>query len=149
MNVPHVDHLLVALDGSAVGWHAWEQAVVLARGMGAQLTALHVAVPVQPRNPMSRAEHWQVMAEARAQGARLLDQAQALAGDLVPCATELHTGDPVDAICRRAEELAADLIVVGNRGLGTLDRFLLGSVSTAVARRAPCSVLIVRRRERG
>jgi nucleotide-binding universal stress UspA family protein len=89
------------------------------------------------------------VAEARAQGTELLDRAQALAGGLVPCATELHSGDPVDVICRRGEELTADLIVVGNRGLGTLDRFLLGSVSTAVVQRAPCSVLIVRRREPG
>ena len=70
------------------------------------------------------------------------------AGSVVSCSTELHAGDPADVICRRARELDADLIVVGSRGLGTLDRFLLGSVSAAVAQRAPCSVLVVRPRGR-
>jgi hypothetical protein len=38
----------------------------------------------------------------------------------------------------------ADRVVLGTRGLGGLDRLLLPSVSAAVVRRAPCSVLIVR-----
>jgi nucleotide-binding universal stress UspA family protein len=38
----------------------------------------------------------------------------------------------------------ADLIVIGSHGRKGLDRFLLGSVSEAVARHAPCSVQIVR-----
>ena len=38
----------------------------------------------------------------------------------------------------------ADLIVVGNRGLTGIRRFLLGSVSSKVSEHAPCSVMIVR-----
>jgi len=52
--------------------------------------------------------------------------------------------DPRDALVRSAETWCADSIFVGSRGLGRVDRFLLGSVSLAVATRAPCSVEIIR-----
>ncbi len=53
-------------------------------------------------------------------------------------------GQPKDKILDEAEEWGADLIVVGSHGYGTLKRFLLGSVSMAVATGAHCSVEIVR-----
>lgn len=48
-----------------------------------------------------------------------------------------------DAVLDVAEEVDADLIVVGSRGLGLGRRLLQGSVSTKVAHHAPCSVMIV------
>ncbi len=48
-----------------------------------------------------------------------------------------------EAILDVAEEVHADLIVVGSRGLGLGRRLLQGSVSTKVAHHAPCSVMIV------
>jgi nucleotide-binding universal stress UspA family protein len=56
-------------------------------------------------------------------------------------------GDPGRVICQIAEDLGVDAIVVGSRGLGFTRRLLLGSVSTFVARNAPCPVLIVRPRD--
>lgn len=53
-------------------------------------------------------------------------------------------GLPWRSICDAAEELAADLIVVGTHGRTGLARVLLGSVATMVIRHAPCSVLAVR-----
>jgi hypothetical protein len=43
-----------------------------------------------------------------------------------------------------AEELDAELIVVGSRGLTGLERFLLGSVSSKLAQHAPTSLMVVR-----
>jgi nucleotide-binding universal stress UspA family protein len=50
--------------------------------------------------------------------------------------------DPVAAILRVADDVAADLIVVGNKGMRGAGR-VLGSVPNSVAHKAPCSVLIV------
>jgi nucleotide-binding universal stress UspA family protein len=54
------------------------------------------------------------------------------------------TGSARDVILGEADEWGADLIVVGSHGRRGLQRFLLGSVSQAVAAHAHCSVEIVR-----
>jgi len=53
-------------------------------------------------------------------------------------------GEPADAILDVAEEINADLIVVGNKGMTGARRFLLGSVPNKVSHHAPSSVIIVR-----
>jgi len=55
----------------------------------------------------------------------------------------LEVGDPKERLVEQAKEWGADCIFVGARGLTGMDRFLLGSVSSAVAMRASCSVEIV------
>jgi nucleotide-binding universal stress UspA family protein len=52
-------------------------------------------------------------------------------------------GEPVHELVAAADERNADLIVVGTREAGFLERLLGGSVSEGVARRARCDVLIV------
>lgn len=53
-------------------------------------------------------------------------------------------GRPGSAIVDQAREMAADLVVVGSRGHGTIELMLLGSVSREVVDHARCSVLVVR-----
>jgi nucleotide-binding universal stress UspA family protein len=53
-------------------------------------------------------------------------------------------GDPRQAILAEAERWRADSVFVGARGLGTLDRLLLGSVSDAMVHHGHCAVEIVR-----
>lgn len=59
--------------------------------------------------------------------------------------TETRAGRAEDVILDEAEKWSADLIVLGSHGYRAFKRFLLGSVSHAVATHAPCSVEIVRR----
>jgi nucleotide-binding universal stress UspA family protein len=54
---------------------------------------------------------------------------------------------PKEIILQNAEEWEADLIVCGSHGRRGLSRFLLGSVSEAVAAHAKCSVEIIRQRK--
>ena len=56
----------------------------------------------------------------------------------------IREGDPKHVLLDEAEHWGADCLFVGARGLSRVERFLLGSVSAAVAARAHCSVEVVR-----
>jgi nucleotide-binding universal stress UspA family protein len=62
--------------------------------------------------------------------------------------TLVTEGDPRVEIVRAAEDLRADMLALGARGVGRLKRLLVGSTSLAAARYAPCPVAIVRGRAR-
>ena len=80
---------------------------------------------------------------------RVIDDARAsLAPRGFGIETDVAVGDAKEEIVRAAEEWEADLVVLGARGLGRIKRFLLGSVSLAVARHARCPVLVVKGRPR-
>jgi nucleotide-binding universal stress UspA family protein len=53
-------------------------------------------------------------------------------------------GNPRSTILSEAKDWGAETIFIGARGLGVLDRLLLGSVSTAVVTHAECAVEVVR-----
>lgn len=59
--------------------------------------------------------------------------------------TVVAVNSAIDGILKEAEHWDADLIVMGSHGYGGYKRFLLGSVSQAIASLAKCSVEIVRR----
>jgi nucleotide-binding universal stress UspA family protein len=78
-------------------------------------------------------------------GEQLVRQAEeplSKAGYKVHSAVE--EGDPKSKIVEDAAHWHADLIILGSHGRKGMDRFLMGSVSDAVARHAPCSVQVVR-----
>lgn len=52
---------------------------------------------------------------------------------------------PADAICNYAENNKIDLIVIGSKGAGEIQRFFVGSVSQKVVEYAPCSVHVVKK----
>jgi nucleotide-binding universal stress UspA family protein len=79
------------------------------------------------------------MAEA---GAELSRTAEALSGAEV--AKRVEVGDVPTTICRIAEDLGVDVIVVGSHGRTGMKRLFLGSVSEHVVRHAPCPVLVIR-----
>jgi nucleotide-binding universal stress UspA family protein len=59
------------------------------------------------------------------------------------CSASLYEGEIVEAILLKARDMEADLIIVGARNKGTLQRFILGSVSNGVLKRALCPVMVV------
>src|SRR5688572_403085 len=82
------------------------------------------------------------------EGARASQIAQRVANELrrpglsaVPSARE---GDPKQVLLREAERFDTDCIFVGAKGHSRVERFLIGSVSSAVVARARCSVEVVR-----
>lgn len=70
----------------------------------------------------------------------------AFSGRNVSISTDVLFGSPDSRIVETAEEIKADLIVIGSHGYKRWERLLLGSVSNSVVHHAPCSVMIVRTR---
>jgi nucleotide-binding universal stress UspA family protein len=69
---------------------------------------------------------------------------QVLAAAGLKATTAVLSGNPKEVIREEAKKWNADLIVVGSHGRRGFKRFLLGSVSEAVAMNAHCSVVVVR-----
>ncbi len=141
--------ILVAVDGSPHSMVACRYAAGLAHRLGATLIALHAVSPdasLPSFGAPTETARAALQAEttARLVGESILDEARAAIDELVPLEIDLAFGEPAEVIINRARELEADLIVVGSRGLGLVDRLLLGSVSTAVVQQAHCPVLVVR-----
>jgi nucleotide-binding universal stress UspA family protein len=53
------------------------------------------------------------------------------------------TGDAADAILDLADQLRAGVIVVGNKGISSVRRYVLGNVPSKVVHHAPCSTFVV------
>lgn len=75
---------------------------------------------------------------------KTLRESQGLVFEII---TDMHVGQAQSLILDEAEKWGADLIVLGSHGYRGFKRFLLGSVSQAVAAHAKCSVEIVRGKE--
>ncbi len=139
--------IVVGTDGSPSANAAVAEALDLARSEGARV---HFVVsypdPSRIREHLvstSRDEH----VDLRSIAEGVLVRAGRAAEDAgVEFDTHAHEEDPADAIIEVAEQVSADLVVVGHRGLKAASRFLVGSVSTKVMHHAPCSVMVVRSR---
>ena len=84
---------------------------------------------------------------AKENASKILEETKALIAKTHPeilISTEVLLGSPESRIVEKAEEMKAELIVVGSHGYNRWERLLLGSVSDSVVHHAPCSVLIVR-----
>ena len=132
--------ILVAVDGSQHARAALDLAVDLAQRYQASLCVLHAFPHV---SDLLGTPHYESLLAARSMiGQQLLESAQTQVGDAVVVETQLIEGPPAPAILRVAEEEGCDLIVIGSRGRGQIAGILLGSVSSTVAQRAHCPVLI-------
>jgi nucleotide-binding universal stress UspA family protein len=140
--------VLLATDLSPASVGATDQALELARLLGAPLLVVSVIDPRQLRLPGGR--FGQRVDQVRAQreiGAQALVERGRRVG--VDVTFLIWEGDPGEAIVDAATAEHADLIVVGSHGRSGVGRFLVGSVSDHVVRHAPCPVMVVRASEDG
>jgi len=141
--------VLLAIDDSKFSQTAIGTLIAQANPRETEVRVLHVLEP-NPRYP--RGQTWgyvpeasQVLEEQRQEAEGLVARAsQRLRDTGFTVTTAIKEGNPKEVIIDCAAEWHADLIMVGSHGRKGLDRFLLGSVSEAVARHASCSVQIVR-----
>jgi len=143
--------IVVGTDGSETASVAVARAVELAKLTNA---TLHVVYAYQPLGKSQAAavavvagptvDIDQVNADVSAAAEEVCGQAARLAESAdVKVATHERSGDPADALVAVAKDLGADVIVVGNRGMSGVRRFVLGSVPNKVSHHCPCSLLIV------
>lgn len=133
--------IVVAVDGSPGSGLALEWAVGLAEAVDAEVVAVHALGLLDELTPGTK-----VPAQAhRDEIERRFEEewCAPLAGHDVPCRRLLRDGAAVDVLLAVAEEVDADLIVLGSRGLGGYPELLLGSTSTQVAQHSTRPVTIV------
>ena len=135
---PKVQKLLVAVDGSKYAEKALEYAALLAKVYSANLALVHVE-----EDKLIRIGGPQVVDCLGTVGECILKDAaskvQGIAFDKM-----LEYGSPAEVIIKVAKKANVDIIVVGSRGLSSVRRYLLGSVSDDISLHARSSVLIVR-----
>jgi nucleotide-binding universal stress UspA family protein len=130
--------ILVAYDGGGPAQRALELGVELARMHGAMLGI----VSVTPfRSFAEPDDSWD---EGPIHNAALIEARRFLESDGLEAEIYEPTGNAAGAIEEIARTGAYDTIVVGSRGLGTVDRILQGSVSGHVATHASATVIVAR-----
>jgi nucleotide-binding universal stress UspA family protein len=139
--------LLVATDGSPAADAALDESISIAAGTGDEIVAITVWRALQGdfglAHPSAAMLDDLLDAERTHAEAALHDAISRGEAAGVIVTTRLATGDPAEQICSYAGEIGAKLIAVGTRGYGAVTALLLGSVSDAVIRQAPCPVLVV------
>ena len=138
--------VVVGTDGSDSSLRAVDKAGKIAAGSGAKVI---VATAYFPQSEDHRAANVlkgeSYMTHGNAPIYAILREARdrAKAAGATEVEEKAIVGAPVDALVELAEEVKADLLVVGNVGLSTIAGRLLGSVPANVARRSKTDVLIV------
>ena len=137
--------IVVGTDGSPSADAAVRRAAEIAKGTGAQvhLVTAYPDVPIYRETIASsaKAEPIELRQVAESVAAR---ESRTLTDEGIEVMTHAREGDPADVLINVAQEVGADLILVGARGLTGLQRFLLGSVSSKLSHHAPMSVMVVR-----
>lgn len=138
-------NIMIAIDGSAESLQAVRHALLLIEyGLRADVALVNVQEPAsllelatQDSDAIATAaveagEH------LMAAGAALLDEAG------VGYSMEVVLGEPSTVLVDMAEQLAADMVILGARGMGSIESVLVGSVSKAVISRCSKPVLVVK-----
>ena len=141
-----IEQILVPVDFSDHSAKALETAIELARQFDARIHVLH-AYPqylgaVSPYGIVTPQNFDLECREAA------LFETEAWAGKVraagIAVETLVSQATPSEAIARAAEEVGADLLVMGSRGLTGLKHILLGSVTERTLRTCACPVLVVK-----
>jgi nucleotide-binding universal stress UspA family protein len=135
--------IVVGTDGSDTATKAVLEAIALAKAFDAPLHIVSAYKPISVSASDVPPEFADTV-NSRSHVDAILDDvgSRARSADI---RVEVHavTGDPADAILSIAEDIDADLIVVGNKGLGSVKRFILGNVPSKIVHNSPCSTHVV------
>lgn len=143
-----IDTIICAFDFSETAGDALDQAKRFARRHQAKLILAHVVEPI-PLGPypvfMSPKDELAIVDIARE---HVRDSCDVLRDEGTLVESIVREGEPGECLVALAEELGADLMVVGTRGLSGIKHLALGSTAEYVVRRCPCPVLTVHPEDR-
>jgi nucleotide-binding universal stress UspA family protein len=149
-----IKKIIWASDGSDESEEALNYAIFLARIFRSEITGVYV-IEMHPRllydyarDPDSELYSW-VEQTAENHKERLISEAEISGIQGIAFRTAVSIGDPSEEIVKLARRKKADLIVLGVRGLGLIDKMLVGSTTLKVLRKSRIPVLSVRKRGRG
>lgn len=138
-------NIMIAVDGSDESLEAVRQALALmGRGLRAEIALVNVQEAASLLELATRdsdaiaAAAVEAGEHLMAQGAALLDAAG------VGYSMEVILGEPATALVDMAEQINADVLILGARGMGAVESALVGSVSKAIISRCSKPVMVVR-----
>ncbi len=138
--------ILAAVDQSEYASLVLKKAFDLAEKEGAEITAMTVTnisftnlyVGETPTNILEK------LREGVTETVKKIEAQAEEAKSKINIVVE-ESPSPANAIVDYAEKNGMDLIVIGSKGMGAIERFLIGSVSSQVVAHSPCSVLVVKK----
>jgi nucleotide-binding universal stress UspA family protein len=145
MEGKHTESIVVGTDGSATAEQAVEEAVRLAKALDGEIHIVSAFEPLRGGKvagaPEGAAKVFSPLPDSKVE-VILAEAAAAARRSGATVTTHALDQSPADALLKVADEVDADLVVVGNRGMHGAKR-VLGSVPNTVSHRAHCNVLIV------
>jgi len=140
--------IVVGTDGSDTSMRAVDRAASIASDSGAKLLIVSAFTPASERERNEAAtalggESWEIVGSAPAEANLGIARDHAVKLCCQNIETFAIQGQPLAVLEDVVDKNNADLIVVGNVGLNTLQGRLLGSLPGDVARKSPVDVLIV------
>lgn len=135
--------ILLATDGSDYALRAAENAVFLA-GVSkvSEMVILYIVDSLTSKTDVLEIGNKEVIVEKRR--LKLKSTEKIVEDKNIDFSTKILRGDPGPTIIEYANKNSFDLVVIGSRGLNTVQQLILGSVSHKVAKRVYCPVLIVK-----
>lgn len=138
-------HIMIAVDGSSESLQAVREALkLIARGLRTEIALVNVQEPASLLELATR-DADAIAAAAVQAGENLMSEAAALLdAEGVGYSMEVVLGEPGSMLVDMAEDLNADMVIMGARGMGALKSVIVGSVSKAVITHCRRPVLVVR-----
>jgi len=134
--------ILVAYDGSDPSRKAYDVALDMAKKYQSDV---YVIAAARPPEFAEEVETEAAIESAREHFGKQFGELKSKAARVaINPHLKIVTGHPAEQIVRAAEQYQVDLILLGHRGHGVFDRWLLGSVSRTVIAYAHCAVMVVR-----
>lgn len=142
-NLPALETIMACVDGSEIGYRAADFALALAKKVGAKVFFANVI------GASTSEKEYTISADMVGSFERLgmeaLSKCEEKARNVgVKFETLELEGDPVQEILRSTKETHSDCIVIGRKGLGRIEKLLLGSVSEKILKLSDVPVIIVK-----